>query len=241
MSDLLFEAFVRTVELKFEIWLLLWKCNNFFFFFFSFNFIYLCAVLCCAVLCCVCARVTMQMYNTFAPAFTFAAFGWQNHEIMNVMLDTHAFIRALFSFSCIFTCLWCFLSYTCLFFLVGFLWKEGKKGICDAAATFFLRDYCVSIVDRRCRKMCECTIALAHVKINQKNIILMCVCVFFISFTHPLTPNRMIVYFFLALQYSKWWESFVPIIFKLCTPWLFAHKPKFQLLFRCISIQFIVY
>lgn len=187
-------------------------------------------------MCLLAVCVTMQMYDRHLYTSQPLLLGWQNHEIIIIMLCL-IHVRVLFSFSCIFKCLWFFSSlfYLLTFFSFGFLLR-GKKREFVMRLQLSFGTIVFRSRERRCRKMCECTIALAHAKINRekkKIIISMC---FFLSFTHPLTPNCRIVcvFFFGTLKSKLQMKSFVQItIFKVCTPWLLRTS---QHNFNCCSI-----
>lgn len=123
MFNLLFGVFVQTEDsrLKYDYF---YKNETIFFLFFflsSILFIYLC--MCLLAVC-----VTMQMYDRHLYTSQPLLLGWQNHEIIIIMLCL-IHVRVLFSFSCIFKCLWFFSSlfYLLTFFLSDFFWEE-KRG-----------------------------------------------------------------------------------------------------------------
>lgn len=120
---------------------------------------------------------------------------------------------------------------------------EKKKREFVMRLQLFVRYYCSSMVGRRCRKMmCECTIALAHAKINQriKKILFLIFSILsrsILSFAHPLTPNCVLFSGLFKIQTpNEIFCSVYFILFKVCTPWLLRTSQNVFIYFNCCSI-----
>lgn len=144
MSNLLFGVFVQTEDSSLKYDYTFMKMQQIFFFFFFFlQHYYL-------FLCLLCVRYHADVRQTpFTPAFTL---GWQKPW-------NHNHVRVLFSFSCIFKCLWfSFLLACTVYTFSGFFWEtERRRKKREFSMRLQLYFFGIIVFDfilkRRCRKI----------------------------------------------------------------------------------------